>query len=102
MKKRNFLGACIAIAASAFIPSIDPGSWRELSPDGHWIYFTRIIHPDCGKAVEMNFRFRGQDYGLCFVDDGVNYDRRMRTIKFSADQTIYRLNNNLDENWAPI
>lgn len=87
INRRGFIGATAAVLAVA---SIHENGWWETSPTGCWIHF----YPDMNDAGEQSlvgaFKLRQHEHVLGFLTEGSikQYDRRLRSLRVSINQTI--------------
>jgi len=88
MNRRKFLLSASALAIAAQLPELS--SWSELTPSGYWVRYSRR-NEDGREVIVAKLEQRGIDYALGFYsDDASKYHRRLDTLRFSINQTIYR------------
>lgn len=79
----GFVIASLPVALTQF------SEWKVLTPSGHWVYLSRETTELAGPTVVGRMWLRGAEYALGFMDDGENYDNRMKALMHSFNATIY-------------
>lgn len=88
MNRRKFLLAAASVPLVAYIPQFN--NWCEVMPSGQWVHFCRESSPYLADKIVAYWTRRGTEFGLGFIDD-CDSDRKMKSLKFSINCTIYHL-----------